>query len=182
MPLADTSRGIAGLFEHFSDRDFVGIQTDLRDGKEHMRDRQGSLGIATRHQRGPRRRADRRSVMASELATFLGHAIQVRSGHRRRAVRTYVAIAQVINIDEHNIGLFRQRSRSQYQEKQGCNILCITGLFLWLLGSVPNGEPLSSAAQGREFVHYRPNMLDYENLATQDGIALLEQLRTAALH
>lgn len=37
VPLADTGRGVAGIFQDFRDGDFVGMQANLGDGKQYVR-------------------------------------------------------------------------------------------------------------------------------------------------
>ncbi len=104
VPFSDARRRVAGLLQQLRHRALGGTQADRGAGKEHVRNRQHALGIGARHQRRARRRAHRRGVETRELAPFPRHAVEVRRAVELRPKRPDVRIAQVVDVDDDEVG------------------------------------------------------------------------------
>ena len=65
-----------------------------------------TLGVAARHEGGPRRRAHRSGhVEIGKRKAFCGHAIQVRRAIDGRAKGTDIAVAEIVDEDDDEVVL-----------------------------------------------------------------------------
>ena len=122
VPLADDAGRVALFFEKFSDRDLTRIKPFCVTWKQDVGNAEGSLGIAAGHQRRSRWRADRSGVVARQLATFLGHAVEMRRPVDFGTKRFDIRVPEIINVDVDEVGLClfgRPRERAgRYQHRQ----------------------------------------------------------------
>ena len=103
MPLAVTRRGIAARFQDFRDGRFVFVQSDVGGVVQDVR-QPDTGGITAGHERGPRRGAgSRRRVKIGEPDSLGGHAIQMRRFVAVGPETADVAVAAVIEKDDHKI-------------------------------------------------------------------------------
>jgi len=89
---------------HFRERNLVGVQADLTSRKQHARDRHAGV-VAAGHQAGTRHRTNGSWHRTGELHPLGRKLVELRSLHLRVAERTDVAVAHVIDKNEHDIWL-----------------------------------------------------------------------------
>ena len=105
MPLTEATRRIAAVLEHFWERPLGGIEpeaTRVIEGALHP----DAVGVAACEQRGAAGRADRLGdVKIREAGALLGQRIDVWGADVLRAEATYVAVPEIVAINEHDVGL-----------------------------------------------------------------------------
>ena len=108
--------------EDVRDGVFVGVEADGGVGEKDVRDGERALRVGAGHERGARGGADGRGVVAGELATLGGHAVEM----GRAVVGTEwadVTVAEIVDVDQDEIGARRIGGRcgssNERQENRG---------------------------------------------------------------
>ena len=109
VPLADDFSGVTLVFEQASDGDLGGVQSQALAGEEDPAPVEGAEPDARRVAAGEHPasgwRADRGChVEVGEAATFPGHSVEGGGLVDGRAVAAEVAIAEIVAVDEDDVG------------------------------------------------------------------------------
>ena len=104
IPLSKARRRIALILQHFGDGNLVTVQDRMNlfrvasFGNSHR--------VASGHQRGSRRPANRLSIKAGELHSLGGHRIQSRSADIGRTKTAHILITLVVGKDHNEVWFF----------------------------------------------------------------------------
>ena len=105
MPFTHAHGGVSKFLEVIGDRMFFRVEP-IATGRKEYAGHSHARRVATGHQLCPRSRTNRRGIETGELATFLGHAVEIGRSVELGTVGANIAIAHVINEDENQIRLF----------------------------------------------------------------------------
>ena len=116
VPLAETSRGIALGLQYFGDRYFLVVEhgMDVLDVASFRHPH----GLATRHEGGSRRSADRLGVKTCETHALLGHAVYSWGANVLGSEAPCVAVAHVVGENQYEVGMVGLREESCCQSRQ----------------------------------------------------------------
>ncbi len=117
VPLADALRSIAQRLQSVRDRVLVWMQPVLRPWRIHPGHR-NACAIAPGHDLCPRHTAYRRSVERREPHSLLRHTVEVRRLLLHRAKRADVAIAEVVDEVDDNVGLRISRAERRAKGRE----------------------------------------------------------------
>ena len=118
MPLAEATRGVAGITEIVGDGMLGRIESLVTLGKEDAGNG-NPRGVAAGEQLGSRRGADRSGVEAGQLHALLGHAVEVGGAVVGRAEGADIAVAHVIDKNDDEVGaVFSENGRHKDQREK----------------------------------------------------------------
>ena len=104
MPFSKNGGGVSTGLEQLGNERFPGIDA-LRTGVIQRAEESDAIGVTARHQRRPRRGADRlRHIKAGELHAFLRHPVEIRCLKAFRSETADIRVAQIIRNDDDEVG------------------------------------------------------------------------------
>ena len=115
VPLAEHTRAIAGVLEHFGHGDFIGVRHRMKS-LDVVR-LANSDRIRTGHQGGSRNTTHRLSVKAGETNSFGRHLIQIRCLDCLRSETAKVLVPLIVSKDQDDIGLRVRGDRDGLEAK-----------------------------------------------------------------
>jgi hypothetical protein len=114
-PLSDHGRRIAGVLQELRDGDVLRPERDLRVAADVR-----VAHVVAGHQGAPGRRADGApGIVLGEPHPFGGHLVEARGLELLLAVAAQVAPAQVVRVDEDDVGLLLGLRCGEQQENRG---------------------------------------------------------------